>query len=334
MDEFYDPTHDPDYYADADDYHESIDILKFFEGSNTEFAMSRVCARQVVAGMVQKGDFVKTYFRLLPIEMIEFIFEMAGKLMECDEYTFYKTYFSPEQTQRHILRQMRVRPGVSDVTGTRYIDVATPIGTIKCRNIYADNAMNKCQTAFSKVVENGIKTIEGITLMKTTMEQWFLWICDHAYSNHWDRFMRVFVKKIYDSEQTLWALQNHELRLSNFSTEEQICELEHVIRQMKYFVEYYVPYALLTRSQAYYTTHPNMESYSKVLFNLFKITGVYPDTIDLDEVYEFEMETYAPEYYFDIYLEYPVAENGVRAIPPGEKPIFYWRGDEYIRTFV
>ena len=100
MDEHYNPFHDSEYYEDANDYHESIDILKFFEGSKTEFAMSTVCARQVVSNMVQQGDFVETYFRLLPIEMIEFIFEMAGKLMERDEFQFYNRHFSPEQTER------------------------------------------------------------------------------------------------------------------------------------------------------------------------------------------------------------------------------------------
>jgi hypothetical protein len=334
MDDYYILYNDPEYYENADDYHESIDILKFFEGSKGEFAMSRTCARQVASGMVETGAFVETYFRLLPIEMIEFIFEMAGKLIERDEFKFYERHFSPEQSNRHILRQMRVRPGVPDVTGTRYKDVATPLGTIKCRNIYVDNDMDKCNRAFSKVVESGLNTIEGVAEMKKTMEEWFLWVCDHAYSDHWGNFMRVFVKKIYQCEEILWDLQNQRLRLPNFSTEEQICELEHLIRQMKYFVEYYLPYALLTRNQAYYCLHPDMKSYSEVLFDLFKITGVHPDTIDLDEVYEFEMETYAPDYYYDTYLKYPVAENGVRAIPPGEKPLFYWRGGEYACTFV
>ena len=323
-----------DYYEDTDDYYGSIDHLKFFEGSKTEFATSKVCARQVVAGMVQQGDFVKTYFRLLPIEIIEFIFEMAAKLMEHDDFAFYDRHFSCAQTKRHILRQMRVRPGVPDVTGTRYKHVATPLGTIKCRNIYADNDMDKCNRAFSKIVESGIKTIEGVAQMKKTMEQWFLWVCDHAYSDNWENFMRVFVKKIYDCEQILWDLQNHKLHLSNFSREEDIDELEHLIRQMRYFVEYYMPYALLTRSKAFYHLHPNMTSYSKVLFDLFEITRVHPDNIDLEEAYEFEMETYAPDYSYDTYLKYPVAENGVRAIPPGEKPIFYWRGNEYTCTFV
>ena len=332
--DYYDAAHDPDYYEDTDDYYGSINHLKFFEGSKTEFATSKVCARQVVAGMVKQGDFVKTYFRLLPIEMIEFIFEMAAKLMERDDFAFYKRHFSPEQTERRILREMRVRPGVPDVTGTRYKDVATSLGTIKCRNIYADNDADKCNRAFSKVVETGLKTCEGVAQMKTTMEQWLLWVCDHAYFDHWSKFMRVFVQKIYDCEDILWDLQNNRLRLSNFSTEEQICELEHLIRQMKYFVEYYVPYALLTRNQAYYNFHPDMERYFEMLFELFKITRIHPNTIDFDEVYEFEMETYAPDYYYGTYLKYPVAENGMRIIPPGEKPLFYWRGNDYVCTFV
>ena len=331
MDEFY---NDPEYYIDGEDYYGSIDIFRFFEGNKIEFAMSTVCARQVVSNMAQKGDFVKTYFRLLPIEMIEFIFEMAGKLMDRDEFAFYKRYFSSEQTKRHILRQMRVRPGVPDVTGTRYKDVATPLGTIKCRNIYVDNDVDKCNRAFSKVVETGIKTIETITDLKKTMEQWFLWVCDHAYSDNWDRFMRVCTRKIYEIEGTLVKVENGTQHLSQISTIKDIAELRLIVNKMKYFVEKYVPYALLTRSQAYYNSHPNIESYSEILFDLFKITGVHPGTIDLDEVYEFEMETYAPDYYFGTYLRYPVAENGVRAIPPGEKPLFYWRGNEYACTFV
>lgn len=331
-----------DSYEDAVDYYDSIDRLNFFENSKTNFVMSKTGTREVVSAMVRAGDFAKTHFRFLPIEIIEFIFEMAAKLMERDEYTFYTKYFSKEQNERKILRQLRVRPGVPDVSGTRYKEFMTPIGTINCRNIYLENAVEKCNNAFSSVVERGLKTIKDIRHMKKTMEKWFVWVCDHTYLNHWFRFMQVFTKKVYEIEETLWELQNGTLTLSNFSTPEEIAELEYLINSMKYFVEDYVPYALLTRSKAYFDTltrstnqsEYNENTFGEMLFELFKITGRHPNDIDLEQAYEFEIRTYAPDYYYDSYLNYMTTRSGKRLFPGGKKPVFYWRGDNYVCTFV
>ena len=304
--------------------------------------MSKAGTRQLVSAMVERGDYANTYFSWLPIEIIQMIFDMDMSLMERDEQLYYMRYFSDEQVQGKILRQMRVRPGVVDAAGSRYKEMSTPLGTIKCRNVYLDNDVRKCNIAFSSVIEHGIKSIENIRRMKITMEQWFLWVCNHAYLSNWNQFMRVFTKKVYEIDDTLSQLRNNKMKLSNFSTPEDITDLEYTVNHMKFFIEDYIPYALLTRSTAYFKCRDHIEGRSRyeentfveMLFNMFTITGRHPNEINKQEAYEFEMATYAPDYFYDVYAKYKRSNDGKLLVPEGEKPVFYWRGGDYVHTFV
>lgn len=333
---------DERFVSDAEDFYISIDHEYFFEHGNTNFVMSKAGTRQLVSAMVERGDYTNTYFSWLPIELIQMIFEMAMSLMERDEQLYYMDYFSDEQVQAKILREMRVRPGVVDVAGSRYKEMSTPLGTIKCRNVYLENDVRKCTRAFASIVEHGIKSIENIRRMKITMEQWFIWVCDHTYSDNWEQFMRIITKKVYEINYTLSKLRDNKLKLTNFSTPESIRDLEYTANQMKFFIEDYIPYALLTRSTTYFKCRDHIEgrsryevnTFAEMLFNLFTITGRHPNEINKQEAYEFEMATYAPEYFYNVYAKYKRSDYGKRLVPEGEKPVFYWRGGHYVHAFV
>ena len=55
--------------------------------------------------------------------------------------------------------------------------------------------------------------------------------------------------------------------------------------------------------------------------------------INVDDIYEFELRTYASDYYYTVYQNHTKLRNGKRLIPKGENPRFYWVGDTYVPKF-
>ena len=111
---------------------------------------------------------------------------------------------------------------------------------------------------------------------------------------------------------------------------EQICDI-------KYFLEHYIPYRLLTDSDMFYDSVDMYVSPSHIfdlLFQIYIITDVHPNEIDLQEVKEFEMRIYAPDYFNNTYKNYNIIDDGSRAIPEGKEPKFYWSSGKYIQRFV
>ena len=105
---------------------------------------------------------------------------------------------------------------------------------------------------------------------------------------------------------------------------------------MKYFITDYVPYVLLSRSVLFSVHNPeeNVGNNYKILYYIKKKFNVHPNSINLEDVKEFEMYIYDSEYYLNIYSNYKKLRNGKIIIPRGQHPNFYWSGDKLIRAFV
>ena len=108
--------------------------------------------------------------------------------------------------------------------------------------------------------------------------------------------------------------------------------------RMKYFIESYIPFAMLVRSENYHNCRESkgltFDHHKECLYNIFRETRMHPNDINVYDVYEFEMELYDPEYYFNTYLQYKRLRSGRLVIPRGEEPCFYWRGNTYTRRFI
>ena len=113
-----------------------------------------------------------------------------------------------------------------------------------------------------------------------------------------------------------------------------------IIDNMKYFVKEYLPYALSCRihnsnfQEALKIHNIHYSYYKSLIYTIYEMGGTHPDMVNLYEVYEYEMSIYAPEYYYNTYLSYMRLRSGRIVIPPGEEPMFYWIGNEYVKAFI
>lgn len=151
----------------------------------------------------------------------------------------------------------------------------------------------------------------------------------------WENILTTILNKIYDLEEQLNELENGTRKSENFLTPEDIDNARFFLDYMLFFVEDYLPFRLLTRSNTFIEAYDiRSREYESMLYNIYKVTGRHPHDINIREAYEFEMMMYAPDYYYDTYDQYMRLRSGKVVVPPGKIPVFYWSGGKYTQRFI
>lgn len=322
-------------YYNSEDFYDSIDIGYFDENSNTNIINYKLYDKILENSILKniKG----TYFEWIPYEMIRKIISISKKIHCAKEVSYYDWYFNKENTKLEILRYLRWKPQKpTENLPPGIVTMFTELGSTLGKKIFFKNSSLECYEDFSKIIECGLNNIEGIRMLDSVLKNRLIWLVDHSYTLNWSSLIIVTLKKIYDSDNMLDDIINNkkESKLNKNDRD----EAKNIFNDLKYFIEYYLPYALLSRSDNYYLlrfeNNVPLDSYHQSLFDIYEITGIHPNTINIEEAYEYEMSIYDPDYYYDIYSKYMVLRNGKRLIPKGSIPKFYWCGNEYIRAFI
>lgn len=333
-----------------DKFIDEINIWDFYGGSSTNF-MNTASGKQKVAHTISKKHFTGTYFEWLPMELIEMIFEEERKLEIAHDYMFYtEIYFSDEDsviyTARHLRptrKQFKLIETIGEVKGLDILQ--TPIGDTFGRRIWKNNTAAHIAREFRKMVftfhDNKPQAIEQMLKLIT---KYMLWIVNHSYIYEWNSFMRVIYCKQTELEERLAMYEvfyeeyKEDEIPKNMETPEQRAPVWENLAKIKYFLEQYVPYTLLSQSDSFqYAANAQMASHNHVnttLFEIYMMTEVHPNSIDIQKAREFEMELYAPKYYHETYEKYMKLRSGRRLIPSGELPEFYWCAEKYIQRFI
>lgn len=318
-------------YNTAESYWESISD-DWFGYTTPHEAGNKIRYSRMKAHRFQNLDY-RSLFDLLPLEILEIIFIIVGDLLEDEEKAFYRKYFDKENTETLHIRNIRSRIPVPE-RGCIHTKINSPLGVISVQKIYGTNDASRCYSEISRIIENGIKSVSHLEDLNTMIINWGAWLCDHSYMPRWKRFLSTFIRKIYEfaGELKYIDFEKHKWIKNERDKDDAMI----VIDNIRYFLEYYLPYIMFTRSKQYISS---LEKYISMGFlkntvdYLFQETRIHVNSINVPEVYEFEMETYAPEYYYKIYSKYMRLRNGKVIIPPGEKPNFYWIGDRYIQHY-
>lgn len=276
-----------------------------------------------------------TLFQLLPFEMILLICQQISISNIEESRQYYLDYFDSSNTSTEVLRTVRSRKLKSDETDPLVKREQSPMGPIWVRRIYGYNAASMCYKAIATFIKDGASSIPQLKKMYKMQVNWMIWVCDHSYIDSWNRFMEVWFEKIKDFEREIVNIDiTKHKKLTTIELKEEATE---IIKEMKYFMDYYLPYSLLTRSEVFYDT-VKMEFkkecfIEELLFKLYTRSGIHPNMINVDDIYEFELRTYASDYYYTVYQNHTKLGNGKRFIPNGENPSFYWVGDTYVPKF-
>jgi len=288
-----------------------------------------------------KNEFEGTYFEMLPFELIELIMEFARILTNAEDTAYYKKYFSNDESVRAIARSMRVRPwqeiAKKKDPRIKIVTEETLLGPIQTRLIYKNNMASQCHDDFAKVIVNGVGNPMGFKMLYEAIKKWMVWICDHSHIHQWNQFMDVIFSKVYELNRQLFQLEDGKIKSDCFS-EEDIKETRKVMKNILYFIEDYLPFVILSRSNNYIDEFNKVgdddtNHLSDLLSNIFRETMRHPNDIDIEEAYDFEMETYAPDYYYNVYKNYMILRSGRVLVPHGKRPCFFWCGDKYIQRF-
>ena len=290
-----------------------------------------------------------TYFEWLPMELIELIFEWERRLEISADYVFYTDYYFSDddsviETARH-LRPTHKQRYHAEITGevTGLDVIQTPLGNTFGRRIWKNNTAACIAREFRKMVysfnENKPQAIDQMSKLITKN---MIWIVNHSYLCDWNNFMRVIYQKQSDFEErmTMYELfdEYKDELPKNMETPKQRAPVWENLANTKYFLEQYVPYALLSKSDAFHDaandTVESQDHINTTLFEIYMMTGVHPNSIDLKKAREFEMKLYAPKYYDETYENYMKLRSGRRLIPSGEIPEFYWCAGKYIQRFI
>lgn len=327
---------------------ETIDDWYFYGNSSTVFMSTTRGKRQMARAMMRK-ELCDTYFEWLPIEIVDTIFEWERKIeMRIDLLFYTHHYFSSDdsnvKTGRHLRptrTQRELARSTGDISGLDIIQ--TPLGDIFGRRIWKNNTAGLVATAFRKMVLSfDDNKAAGIHTMLKLISKYMLWIVHHSYLYEWNSFMRVIYQKQAEFEERLAmydAFDYKDTIPKEIATPEQRAPVWESLLKIRYFLEQYVPYALLSQSDGFYSVANSHEEARqdhiiRTLFEIYEMTGVHPNNIDLNEAREFEMKLYAPKYYHETYENYMKLRSGRRIIPSGEVPKFYWCAENYIQRFV
>lgn len=347
-----------DHYDDEDYEHHlrsmyyEINHDKFHKASNTQFVMSQLDPVLLLLSLLPE-DIGDNYFCWLPTEILAMIGNYMRQLIIDNDYSFYKNYFSDDESVRKVCRQLRVRPEVRPAGAEnpvpRYIrNVDTPLGTIKRQNFFVQNQAQSCAEAFEQVIVNGVKSIVGLESLFGAVKDWMIWICDHIDYGSWERFFYVLMAKIHEIYHGIKNVALGYEESKYFTTQKDKRQAYDIMNYIMYFIDTYVPYTLLTRSDAHWEARLGVikeddEEYFECLKHnalapmirmIYEHTDIHPENFNLNDVKEFELMCYAPTYYYNVYENYMMLRSGRRLIPNGEKPRFYWRGNTFVPFFI
>jgi len=338
------------------DFMYDIDTVRFYRRSNTQFMECKRGIEATMMAVIKNGDLKGTYLEWLPIELLLIIFKIAQMRAFQNEKEFYRDYFSQDQSERKVIRHLRLRPGDEENAKTdiriRIGDMMMPDGEIvKCRKIFKNNPAQMCYQDFAEALMKEpnaprMVSLEQLNKIYHCMKQWTVWMCDHYYRPEWARFLRILVTKVtelYDSILRIGYNITH--RPENNSPEALVDfdEKKRVIHLMRYFITDYIPFALLSRGNAFLEARREIfprvrstydDNVADILFLIFEVTGRHPDDIDIIDVNEFEMMSYAPDYFYDVYENFMVLRNGKTLVPDGQMPHFFWDCDRYIQRLL
>ena len=325
-----------------------INFWDFYGDSSTVF-MNSISGKRQIAHAFSRKHLIGTYFERLPIEIIEIIFEWERQLEISQDYIFYtELYFSDDdsviETARH-LRPTRTQRELIATSGevTGLDVVQTSLGDTFGRRVWKNNTAARIAREFRKMVNsfNDDKP-KAIDQMFKLITKHMMWIVHHSYICDWNSFMRVIYQKQTEFEERMTMYEffdeyNDEIP-KNMKTLEQRAPVWENLIKIRFFLEQYVPYALLSQGECFHNAANDVvetqDHIKTTLFEIYMITGVHPNRIDIQKAREFEMKLYAPKYYHETYENYMKLRSGRRLIPKGELPEFYWSAGKYIQRFL
>lgn len=330
-----------------DRFIDEIKVWDFYADSSTVL-MNTIGGKRKMAHTICRKHLGGTYFEILPLELIEIIFEWERQLEISRDYKFYKEiYFSDEEsvieTARHLRPTRTQREHIATTGEVTGLDVMqTPLGHTFGRRIWKNNTAARIAREFRKMVYSFNKDKpKAIHQLFKLITKHMMWIVHHSYLCEWNNFMRVIYRKQAEFEErmTIYELfdEYKDEIPQNMKTPEQRAPVWENLAKTKYFLEQYVPYALLSQSDTFHAAEREnilTDSLDHTLFEIYMMTGVHPNSINFQKAREFEMKLYAPKYYHETYENYMKLRSGRRLVPSGELPKFYWCAGKYIQRFI
>lgn len=341
---------DFDFDDKQDEFLNMINSDHFYDYSSVVQMTSPNGRQRMINSMMM--ELQNTYFALLPIELINIIFEMERMMEIYGEMHYYShIYFNDKNTRlkiERILRPTTKQRKLLQETGevTDLVHISQDDGTfVYGRAIWKNNIANQITSVFKEMCEAFEKNpADGIKKLFIMLKDHMLWICHHHHHCEWESLMIMIYTKCgdYYDRFSFWRIMQDKLQEADiypqeFASVEEFNVIWEQICDIKYFLEDYVPYRLLTDSDMFYDSIDMYVSQCHIfdiLFKVYTITDVHPNDIDLQEVREFEMSIYAQEYYTNTYKKYKTVRSGRRIIPEGKQPKFYWSSGRYIQRFV
>ena len=320
-------------------------IDDFCSQSNNSYAMSKDGWKNILYSMFDTIT-NNTYLGRIPKEIIEIIFEMVRQLDRDSELRFYKNYISRSETHGIVLRTLRAsKKDCENAICDKRIKIhsrETLLGTISERYIYKQNTGRMCHNTLVQILMKGVDTVSGLELFYKMIKDWMVWICFHSYIPEWERLSILIMEKIYEFNNGIYDIYIGKVKKDGFKTRKDIERANEITTDAVYFIENYLPYNLLTHGELFYEVYHRDEivlkyydnPLAKILYNIYTVTNVDPDSINIDEAYEFEMELYAPDYHRDVFKKYMRLRNGKIIIPKGKIPCFYWHNEKYRKAFI
>jgi hypothetical protein len=323
------------------DYFTEINTEKFRSKSPINSALCKSRTRFYTLTFI--SQIPGTYFDWLPIELIEMILESLRQQMDFLEVDYYNKYFSASQTDRFIIRSIRASPleRMNKKKGKFLANVEkidTEQGPIYMKHILKVNGSENCEKDMVTCLDMGVSSVKGMNNFYHKIKKWFIWMCDHSYICKWFNLVKTIIKKTADFNKQLYAIEVGAIESSSpdlMRKSSEIKEIRRILELVEYFIVTYTPYAILSRSDNYFNAAKKMGvKYQEILYEIRMNGGYNPSNFDIDAVYNFELSTYASEYYLNVYQKYKVLRNGKVLSPKGKKPMFYWLGDTYVHRFV
>lgn len=331
-------------YDPMSDFYNAIDLEKFRKESPTIFMGTKEGKRK--AALVLKKKLEGTYFDWLPLELVFMIFETERQMeIDADIQYYMKHYFTLEQINIETLRYLR--PTEYDWQAKErgeacdFKMIRSPLGLIFGRRIWKPNMAGKCVRDFSDIcIRFDRNKLKGLKMMYNLIVKHALWMCDQSFSHTFKSCLISCYRKTYEFERRLKAYCDgtiDENLPKELASKRAMTAAIRIIDTIKYYLEHYIPYMILTRSDICcdaideYTIPGRIRN---MLYMIYELTDIHPNTINFREVKEFEMKIYAPKYYKNTYENYMKLRSGTRLIPNGEKPAFYWCANKYIQRFL
>ena len=283
-----------------------------------------------------------TLFEMLPYDILRDIWKHVRIQIGETERNYYREYFSDKQDHTQLLRVIRMNPkqrklmdNNAPVTGL--VELDTDLGKVFGRKILLDNQGGRCYNACRLAIEKGCNSVAGLNGIYQLITKWLVWICDHSYRDCWFKLGRTILMKMNEIHWDVMSYKNGKTPPKWLEDPDVLEEVVDIAKKIKFFTQHYLPYVLLSRSNNYFEIMKELgrpfSAHREMITELYNNSGIHPNNLNFEDIYEFEMMTYAPDYYNNVYLNYKMLRNGKRIIPVGERPMFFWCGDKYIHNF-